>query len=212
MEKESIDAYVRQWFAPEDEILKRVKERIRQAGMPQISIQPEEGRFLQFLVKATQARLVLEIGTLGGYSGIYLARALDEQGKLVTLEQSEQHAAVAQESFLQAGVAQRVELILGDAHKTLPALRQRAPFDLIFIDADKPGYPQYLAWSLELLKVGGVVAVHNALRHGSVLGVSPADAHTEMMIAFNQSFALEKRILPTLCPLGDGMLVGVKLY
>ncbi len=212
MEKESIDAYVRQWFAPEDEVLKQVKERIHQAGMPQISIQPEEGRFLQVLVKATQARLVLEIGTLGGYSGIYLARALDEQGKLITLEKSAKHAALAKESFLHAGVAHRVELILGDAHATLPALRRRAPFDLVFIDADKPSYPQYLAWSLELLKVGGVVAVHNALRRGSVLGVSPADAYTEMMIAFNQSFAKEKRLLPTLCPLGDGMLIGVKLH
>lgn len=211
IQKAEVDQYIRRLFAEEDELLKRVKERIRRAGLPQISVQPEEGRFLQFLAKAVQARLVLEIGTLGGYSGIYLARALNGQGKLITLEMSPKHAAVAERNFADAGLTQRVELIIGDAHATLPILKEQAPFDLIFIDAEKPGYPRYLDWSLEHLRVGGIVAVHNALRHGSVFGARAADAHTEMMIGFNERFAREKRLLTTLCPLGDGMLVGVKV-
>jgi predicted O-methyltransferase YrrM len=141
--RDSLSVYVSQVFAVEDPILKRIRQDIPRMGLPAINISPEEGRFLQLLVRACKARRALEFGALGGYSGIWIARGLVEAGKLITLEVDAYHAQVARDHFAAAGVSQQVEVRLGEAHKLLNDLAAEGPYDFVFIDADKIGYPDY---------------------------------------------------------------------
>src|SRR5262245_23183809 len=136
--------YITELFAPHDTVLAHVYEAIPKRGLPAITIKPEEGKFLQFLVAACGARTAVEIGTLGGYSGIWLARGLRSDGKLITLEKEPKHADVAREHFALAGLDDRVDLRLGDAHGLLPMLSSEGSFDFCFIDAEKQGYNVYL--------------------------------------------------------------------
>jgi caffeoyl-CoA O-methyltransferase len=201
--------YITAEFARPDEVLRKVLEAIPARGLPAITIKPEEGRFLQFLVRACSARRVVEIGTLGGYSGIWLARGLAAGGRLITLEKEPRHAAVAREHFELAGLAGEVEVRLGDALELLPALAREGPFDFCFIDADKLGYGDYLDWGLDNVRAGGIVAAHNAFRGGALLDPANTAPDTVYMRAFNRRFAAEPRLLSTIFPAGDGMLVGV---
>ena len=203
--------YITTQFARPDEVLERVLKAIPERGLPPITIRPEEGRFLQFLVRANGARRVVEIGTLGGYSGIWLARGLPAGGRLITLEKEPLHAQVAREHFALAGVEGQVDLRLGDAAKTLPALSAEGPFDFCFIDADKLGYGAYLDWALANVHPGGMIVAHNAFRHGAVLDTSDQSPETHYVREFNQRFAAEPRLLSTIYPGGDGMLIGVVL-
>jgi predicted O-methyltransferase YrrM len=203
--------YVTSQFARPDAVLEQVLTAIPARGLPAITIKPEEGRFLQFLVRATGARRVVEIGTLGGYSGIWLARGLLAGGRLITLEKEPRHAEVAREHFTLAGLDGKVDLRLGDAAKTLPALAAEGPFDFCFIDADKLGYGDYLDWALENVRSGGLIAAHNAFRQGAVLDAADQSSETNYVRAFNQRFAAEPRLLSTIYPGGDGMLIGVVL-
>lgn len=204
-------AYIAGLFAAHDPALETIYREIPRRGLPAITVQPEEGRFLQFLVRACGAGRAVEIGALGGYSGVWIARGLAPGGRLVTLEKEPRHAAVAREHFALAGVADRVEVRLGDARDLLPALATEGPFDFCFIDADKDGYPAYLDWALANLRAGGVVAAHNAFRHGAVLADGPGDGPAEVMRAFNRRWATEPRLLGTIYPAGDGLLIGVVL-
>jgi predicted O-methyltransferase YrrM len=208
---DQISAYISELFAGEDAALLRAREESPKRGLPAINIKPEEGRFLQILVNASGARKVLEIGTLGGYSGIWIVRGLPPDGKLVTLEVEPAHADVARDNFEAAGLLDRIEIRVGEANGLLQALSSEGPFDFVFIDADKLSYPSYLEWALEHTRVGGVIAAHNAFRKGSVAGLGEPDDFTESMRAFNQLFALEERLLSTIFPAGDGMLIGVKV-
>jgi caffeoyl-CoA O-methyltransferase len=201
--------YITAEFARPDEVLRMVLEAIPARGLPAITIKPEEGRFLQFLVRACAARRVVEIGTLGGYSGIWLARGLPAGGRLITLEKEPRHAAVAREHFARAGLAGQVELRLGDALELLPALAREGPFDFCFIDADKLDYGPYLDWALSNVRPGGIIAAHNAFRQGAVLDQADTSPDTVYIRAFNRRFATEPRLLSTIFPAGDGMLVGV---
>ncbi|MFP3853319.1 MAG: O-methyltransferase, partial [Anaerolineales bacterium] len=171
---------------------------------------PEEAAFLHFLVAATGAKKVVEVGTLGGYSGIWIARALPADGRLITLEVDEKHARVASENFEKAGVANKVEVRVGDAHQMLPDLEARGPFDFVFIDANKDGYPAYLEWALSNLELGGVVAAHNAFAFGGkIINEDPIDKSVEIMRRFNQQLAQDPRLVATIFPAGDGMAVAV---
>jgi len=208
---EQLSRYITDLFAVQDESLRNVRQEIAQAGMPTISIRPEEGRFLQFLVKALGARKALEIGTLGGYSGIWIARGLLPGGSLITLEVNPSNAEVARRNFEIAGVADRIDLRLGDAHQLLPGLSVEGPFDFIFIDAEKPGYPAYLDWALENTRLGGVLAAHNAFRRGSVAGLVPDDQFTDITRAFNQRVAQDPRLISTIYPAGDGTVIALKI-
>ena len=161
-DKAARDAYVSELFAQEDEVLAWIQAETRRHNMPQISLSAQEGRLLQWLAQVVGASRIVEIGTLAGYSGTWLARALPEDGMLYTLEVSSLHARVARASFARGGLTARVQLLEGPALESLQTVSAQAPFDLIFIDADKEGYPQYLAWALEYLRVGGVIASHNA--------------------------------------------------
>jgi caffeoyl-CoA O-methyltransferase len=204
-----LSAYITDLFASHDAAQQQIYESPAKLGLPAISIRPEEGRFLQFLVRASGARRAVEIGTLGGYSGVWLARGLPPEGRLITLEADPRHAAIAREHFALAGVADRVEVRVGDARVLLEQLSAQGPFDFCFLDADKAGYPAYLDWALANLRPGGVVAAHNAFQAGGVADPGRREAQTEVMRAFNRRFASEPRLMGTLFPAGDGTLVGV---
>ena len=208
---DNLSQYITGLFAEQDEALQYTWEDTTRKGLPAISVRPEEGRFLQFLVRVSRTKKAVEIGTLGGYSGIWIARGLLPGGKLVTLEKEPHHADIARDHFKRAGVTEQVEIRVGDAHQTLQALASQGPFDFIFIDAEKPGYQDYFEWALEHTPVGGVIAAHNAFRAGSVTEPGEADESTQSMRAFNQRVAREPRVISTIYPAGDGTLIAVKI-
>ena len=197
--------FVRAMFAPEDAILQTVRQRTTEHGLPQIAIRPEEGQMLQFLASLVGARRILEIGTLAGYSGIWLARALPADGELTTLELDPKHAQVAREHFALAGVAERVRVVEGEAMHTLTHELADARFDMVFVDADKTGYPDYLAWSVEHVRPGGLIAAHNAFRSGHLFADDPASQATRRML---EAMAEDARLLSTIIPVGDGIAVA----
>lgn len=205
----AVDRYVDETFAIEDEALRADIDAGKAAGLPEIQVSPAGGRFLHVLALAVGARRILEIGTLFGYSGIHLARALTADGKLVTLELDPRHADVARRSFAHAGVADRVELRVGPASESLAALAGEgaAPFDMVFIDADKPGYPDYLTGSLRLARKGTLIVADNVVRGGAVADAASADENVRGVRRFNAMLAAEPRLRA-----GVLQTVGVKGY
>lgn len=208
---DQLSEYITSLFVQEDEILQNIRKAIPAKGLPTINIKPEEGRFLEFLTRMAGARKVLEVGTLGGYSGVWITRGLAPGGCLITLEVDPRHADVAREHFEQASLADRIEIRVGNAHELLEELTEEAPFDLVFIDAEKPGYADYFYWALENVRVGGVIAAHNAFRGGSVAGAREDDDHSAVMRRFNQRVANEERAISTIFPAGDGTVLSVKI-
>jgi predicted O-methyltransferase YrrM len=207
---DQISSYINDLFVDEDDHLRHVREESVRLGLPPISIKPEEGRFLQFLVMACGARRAIEVGVLGGYSGIWIARALPPGGMLFSLEKESDRAQIARQHFNLAGVADRVEVQVGDAHALLENLKPAGPFDFMFIDAEKEGYSDYFEWAIENLRPGGVIAAHNAFRKGSVAGQVPDDEFSEIMRRFNKRVAADRRVLSTIFPAGDGTVLAVK--
>jgi caffeoyl-CoA O-methyltransferase len=207
---DALEAYLREHFAIEDDVLKTIRENIAARGLPQMTIKPEEGRFLEFIVAASGVRLALEIGTLGGYSGTWIARGLPDDGRLITIEVNPEHASVAENNFRLAGLAESVDIRVGDAHQMLPELSTEGPFDFVFIDAEKKDYPAYLDWALENLKPGGVIAGHNAFGHGDVVDAADTRERTEALRAFNRRLAEDPRMVSLIFPAGDGMAVAVR--
>ena len=203
--------YITKVFVPQDKILEQVLEDIPKKGLPAIAIRAEEGRYLQFLTRSCGAKKAIEIGTLGSYSGTWIARGLVDGGKLITLEKESKHADVARENFAKAGVADRVEIKVGDAHDTLKTLTKDAPFDFIFIDAEKTGYKNYFDWAVQNVRVNGIIAAHNALRRGTIVDPSNNETDTVATRAFNEYVAKHPRVISTIFPGGDGMLVAVKV-
>jgi caffeoyl-CoA O-methyltransferase len=206
----ALEAYLRGNFAIEDDVLTTIRENIAASGLPQMSINPEDGRFLEFIVAASGARLALEIGTLGGYSGTWIVRGLPDDGHLITIELNPEHASVAANNFRLARLTERVDIRVGDAHQMLPELSTEGPFDFIFIDAEKMGYPAYLDWALENLLPGGIVAGHNAFGHGDVVNAADTSERTEALRAFNRRLAEDPRMVSLIFPAGDGMAVAVR--
>jgi len=203
--------YILSLFVKQDEALAFAWEDTPQKGLPAISVKPDEGRFLQLLVRICGAVKAVEIGTLGGYSGIWIARGLPAGGKLLTLEKEPYHAEIAREHFKRAGVEDQVEIRVGDAHKLLGEISGEGPVDFVFIDAEKPGYETYFEWAIEHVRVGGVIAAHNAFRGGSVLEKDSTDESTQAIRAFNRRIASEPRVMSTIYPAGDGTLIAVKV-
>jgi caffeoyl-CoA O-methyltransferase len=204
----NLTLYSRRLFAPEDDALFAVRQNTIRRGIPEIQIRPEEGQMLQFLAASVGARRILEIGTLAGYSGIWLARALPDDGRLITLELDALHAQVAREHFLLAGVADRVELIEGAAQQTLSRLSGGEPFDMVFIDADKESYPVYLEWAIEHVRPGGLITAHNAFRGGRLLDASP-EPGTVAVRDFLNRIATHPRLCGTVIPVGDGIAAAL---
>ena len=212
MEETKIARYISDVFAIEDEPLKFARENSSRQGLPMISIEAHEGRFLQFLVRACNAKKALEIGTLGGYSGIWIARGLSPEGVLITLEKENQHAQVARSHFIKAGLEDMVEIRTGDAHSQLRALSIEIQFDFVFIDAEKSGYSDYFSWAVEYVRVGGIIAAHNVLAYGRLLDENDKSENIERMRHFNQIAAGDERLVSTIYPVGDGILAAVKVF
>lgn len=167
----AVDRYFGDLLAPHDSALEAAVRANRAARLPAIDVSPVQGKFLHVLVQMTQAKRVLEIGTLGGYSTIWMARALPPGGRIVSLEFEPRHAEIARANLRCAGMLRRVEIRLGAALASLKELKRSGarPFDLIFIDADKENNPQYLKWALKLSHRGTVIVVDNVARHGTVI-------------------------------------------
>ena len=172
-----VDRYFSESLLPSDPVLNAALEASTAAGLPAISVSPNQGKFLQMLAEIVGARSILEIGTLGGYSSIWLARGLPAGGRLITLEIDPKHAEVARRNVARAGLARVVEVRLGSALETLPQLSAegRGPFDLIFIDADKQNIPTYFEWAVKLARPGSLIIVDNVVRDGAVVDADSSD-------------------------------------
>jgi predicted O-methyltransferase YrrM len=194
-----VDAYFGDLLARREESLEAALEANRQAGLPSIDVSRLQGKFLELLVRITGARRVLEIGTLGGYSTLWMAQALPKGGSIVTLEYSPHHAEVARENLLRAGVLDRVDLRVGAALESLPKLEggPDAPFDLIFIDADKQNNPAYLECSLKLSRVGTVILCDNVVRDGHVIEPGSGDPNIDGVRKFTEMVAANPRLSAT---------------
>jgi predicted O-methyltransferase YrrM len=207
---EALESYLRMLFGKEDDAFVGIRETTVAAGLPQIMIRPEEGRFLEFLTSVVNARNALEIGTLGGYSGSWIARGLADGGRLLTIERDPKRAELARENLMRVGFDDRVEVRIGDAHELLSELSAEGPFDLIFIDAEKEGYPQYYQWAVDNLAIGGILAAHNALSHGAVADPEDERERTESLRWFNEQLASNSDFVSLIFPAGDGIAFGVK--
>jgi predicted O-methyltransferase YrrM len=201
----AVDQYIAKQFIPKKETLDYVTQATDKAGLPSIAVSAPQGKWLNLLARAMGAKRILEIGTLGGYSGIWLAKALPKAGKLVTLEIDPKHAQVARANFKRAGVADRIDLKLAPALETLPTLK--GPFDLVFIDADKQGYTDYFKWSLKLTRPGSLIIADNVVRNGGVVDPQTTDGMVRGIQRFNAVVAREKRATATAI-----QTVGIKGY
>lgn len=191
-----VDAYIDDLFDLADPHLEAALKATAEAGMPEIQISPSQGKFLYLLAKIAGARRILEIGTLAGYSTIWLGRALDKDGWLVSLELVEKHAEVARRNLSAAGLSGICEVRLGPAAESLAQLeaQDEGPFDLVFIDADKLAYPTYLEWALKLTKSGSLIVADNIVRQGGVLDPETQDEGSRGARAFNAAIAAEERL------------------
>jgi predicted O-methyltransferase YrrM len=206
----AVDSYITDLFVPPDGALNAALQASETAGLPAINVSPPQGKFLQLLARAIGARAILEMGTLGGYSTIWLARALPAGGRLITLEADPKHAEIARTNIARAGLSGVVELRLGRALDTLPQLAAegRGPFDFIFIDADKPSYADYFAWALKLSRRGTIIIGDNVIRRGAVIDPSKSDdPRVPGVLRFNKAVAAEPRVSGTVI-----QTVGAKGY
>ena len=210
-----VDRWIAERFAPEDDALAGVEPSLERAGMPHISVSPTEGKLLHVLALAVRAERVLEIGTLGGYSTIWMARALPPTGRVVTIEVDAKHAEVARANLARAGLADRATVRVGPALEELPRLvaEQVEPFDLIFIDADKPPYAEYLSWALRLARSGTLIVADNVVQSGRILDADDADRSVAGIRRFDEALAAEPRVaavlLQTVARGHDGMALAV---
>jgi len=193
---------VEEYFAPvvqEDEALRAAAKEGEKAGLPPIAVSPNEGKLLMLIAQIMGARKILEVGTLAGYSTIWLARGLSDGGRLITLEYEKKHADVARKNIERAGLAGIVYIRVGDATKTMPELLKEGagPFDLIFLDANKDGYPRYFEWALQLSRKHTVIIADNVVRDGGVIDAESKDASIQGVRRLNEMMAAEKRVSAT---------------
>jgi predicted O-methyltransferase YrrM len=195
----AVDRYLNELLVRPDAALDAALQASAAVGLPPINVSPSQGKLLWMLARVQGARSVLEIGTLGGYSTIWLARALPEGGRLVSLESEPMHAEVARNNIARAGLANLVEVRVGRAQETLPQLvaEGRGPFDLIFIDADKVSYAEYFAWALKLSRRGSLIIADNIVRKGAVVNAASEDANVQGVRRFNEVLAAESRVSAT---------------
>ena len=207
--EEKLIRYLNRVFRPEDAVLKEIRERSLKEGLPEIQVGSMDALHLEVLTRAFGAKSAVEIGALGGYSATAIARGLGTEGRLHTFELERKHAEVVLESLRKAGLQDRVLVHVGPALERLPEVEHEAPFDLVFIDADKEGYPAYLAWAAHHLKVGGVVLADNTFAFGEI--VDGRNAGAEALREFNKELAQGGRFRATLLPTGEGLSLGVKV-
>jgi predicted O-methyltransferase YrrM len=205
---DKFERYVTELFAAEDPILSKIRARHAAEDLPAINVSPEEGKLLHLLLLTIQAKRVLEIGALGGYSGVWLARALPAGGELTTIEKDPKHARIAREAYDMARLHGRVRLIEGAALDVLPTLH--AGFDAVFIDADKEPLPQYFDWGMKLLRRGGLLLCDNAFFHGAATDPNDRSPNALGVRKFNELAARDPRLVATIIPVRDGLVVGLK--
>lgn len=205
----AVDRYLGELMLPRDEVLEDALRASADAGLPPINVAPNQGAFLEILARVAGARQILEIGTLGGYSTIWLGRALPEGGRLLSLEFEPRHAEVARANLERAGLSDRVEVRVGRAVDTLAELERegRGPFDLVFIDADKPSTADYVRWALRLSHPGSLIVVDNVVRNGGIADLSSRDANVEGIRRGLEAIAAEPRLKAAAL-----QTVGVKGY
>ncbi len=212
---ERIDAYIEDLFNQPDEVLSQNLADTYAAGLPHINVSPNQGRLLYILAKLAGAKRVLEIGTLGGYSTTWLARALPPGGRLITLELESRNAGVALRNLERAGLGSVIDVRVGPAADYLRELIRSAavPFDLIFIDANKSGYPEYLELTIQLSRPGTLILADNVIRHGEVLDSHPADPNDAGAKAYNEAIARHPRLVSLILPIVrkrmDGMAISI---
>lgn len=199
-----IDTYVTELCTPQDEVLLATLEATKAGGLPPIQIPPTLGKLLHILVRCSGANKILEIGTLGGYSAIWMARALKPGGRLLSLEISPEHAAVARQNVERAGLSDCIEVRVGPALEQLPGLVKEGPFDVVYIDADKESYPQYLDWALKLTHAGSLIIGDNVLRGGHVIDPQPEDAGAQAIHLFNEKACTNPRLTTIILPNRNG--------
>ena len=212
----TVDRYVEGLFIGKDAVLDAAVADSQSAGLPAIQVSAVQGRMLHLLAVLVRARRILEIGTLGGYSTIWLARALPEDGRLISLEYEPRHAEVARGNLVRAGLAGRVEVRVGRALDTLAAIATAGsePFDMVFIDADKDSYLEYLQWALRLTRSGSLIVADNVVRRGVIPVAGEGEARALAVQRFNAALAAEPRVTATILPLAgskgfDGMALAV---
>jgi predicted O-methyltransferase YrrM len=195
----TVDKYIADQLAPADPALKAALDASAAAGLPAINVSPNQGKLLHIFVRLLNARAILEIGTLGGYSTIWMARGLAPGGRLITLEADPRHAALAKENIAGAGVQDIVEVRVGKALDTLPTLAAEGigPFDLIFIDADKVNTPSYFTWAVKLARPGTLIIVDNVVRKGAVADPAAREADVNGMQRFYEMAGAERRVTAT---------------
>lgn len=213
---EHVDEYIRKLVGTEDKMLRAADESIKEANIPPISVSANQGKFLQVLAKTCNAKKILEIGTLVGYSTIWMARALPKNGKLISLEFEPLHAQVAKNNIERAGLNHVVDIRVGRALDLLPQLEanQEGPFDMIFIDADKPPYTEYFQWALKLSRPGTLIVADNVIRDGKVLDNNTTDEMVQGAQRFNTFLANSPSVTATIIQtvgskMHDGMALAV---
>lgn len=209
---EQLYDYIVDLFAPEDDLLKQLPDDAKAEGIPLINISPDQGKFMQVLMHAVQAKNAIEVGSLFGYSSIWIARALPPGGKLYTLELNPKHANATRRNVERAGLRDKVEVVEGDARQTLNGLTAHAPFDFAFVDAEKIEYIDYFEKVMALLRPGAIIIGDNASAQGNAWNPNPSASERNFVNpirAFNQRMATDPRLSSLLVPISDGMCVGV---
>jgi predicted O-methyltransferase YrrM len=201
--------YIAKRTAKDDEFLASLKKAAHEAGLPPIWIAPEQGSFMQILLRAAGAREVVEVGTLAGYSAIWMARALPEGGRVRTIEYAKKHADFARAWIAKSDVFDKVQVFEGKGSEVLPSFAPDSA-DAAFLDADKGSYPIYLEESLRIVRKGGLILVDNAFAFGQLLDEKPKDREVAAVRAFNDLMARESRLQGLIVPIGDGLWVAVK--
>ena len=198
--------YIRSLFVHEDAVLSSIEKGLQERGLPQISVPPEIGKFLYLLVKMSKAKRILELGTLAGYSTIWLARALPEQGTITTIDSRQEHTAFAKENIEKANLSKKVSFLVGEAKLVMDRfIEQNQRFDFFFIDADKLSYPEYLEKAIALSEPGAILVADNLLFHGRVLDESDQNDSPQRLRQTNQMLASDPRLESLLLPIGDGI-------
>jgi predicted O-methyltransferase YrrM len=195
----AVDNYITEMLVKPDDALAAALHDSVAAGLPAINVTPNQGKLLYIMARTQNARRILEVGTLGGFSAIWLARALPPGGRLITLEIDPKHAGVAAANIARAGVAEQVEIRVGRALDTLPEIAAEGggPFDLVFIDADKPANADYFGWAVKLSRVGTLIVVDNVVRGGKVIDAASTDANVQGVRRLNELIASEPRVTAT---------------
>jgi caffeoyl-CoA O-methyltransferase len=206
---EGLFAFIQRQTIQEDPLLRDLRRAASQGGLPEIHIAPEQAAFLQLLLRAARCQKVVEVGTLGGYSAIAMARGLPPDGRVLTLEIDKKHAAFAQEWIARSDQRGKIEVRLGDAKAVLPTL-PAASADAMFLDADKEGYVAYLAEAMRILRPGGLLLADNVLAGGEVHDPQSTSATARAIRAFHEAVARTPALKSVIVPLGDGLWVGVR--